>query len=350
MIRQIRIKHYLTSQGQVGLACTRDFIFPKKLKRIEQFLEDIEVFPIKDDSKIYFSKSVTFPRVKFREWVNTRNINITRKIEYGDYLVIDSDEIESIIKSIYKNGTKELCKNADGDFILFHQSAHRQEYESLHFPEIIKSTEVYTVSTTAKSKKDIAVIEDIADILVKQKELDFKVVDIIDMVNSTNNSDSISAENVLDIISIIKNKDSKELGLEILYNCNYSDSLFFIAFICAIAYTEVFGYTTPSVNRKAFIQYMSSIGLFSKNGSFNFSRLELDNIKDFLFKFKELNLYHLVDRKFIYGYIMDKVLGEIKSIANLDHVSIINFDILYDGLTDPEKESEYSIENIDQKS
>ncbi len=343
MIRQLKVYPYVESEGTLGFAKEVYIIFKDKIKEIERFLEKPRVNTIEDNSKVYFSKSVVFPRVKFREWVDAReNINITRSAEKCDYCIIDIDAIEAVLARLQGFPVIELARNQEGDFVSFSDPEFKVEYAVQMLPKLFKSAEVIRVPEYSDCQKIIDMVSNIFDLIKMGEEL--QVIDVVDMINTTTNSKVIDAINVLDVIQLIKNTESRELGLEILYNCNYAKSIWFIGFILADQSVNVSSGHGNSVNRQTFFKYLDSIGI-TRNGRSKFHGIDLYNMGQLLDLYKSLNLYHLVDRRFVKNYVMEKVQELITTHINISGLEIVDYNVTFESLVDPSVEFEVSLEN-----
>lgn len=295
--------------------------------------------PIPNSSKVYFSKSVVFPRVKFREWVYSKSIKVSRIIEKSNYCIIDTDKIGDIMKNLRLRKAFDVYRLIDGRRIIIPE-IYLEVYESIPLlPEIIgKKTYRFILLEEIDAIRDLLAIATLDN--------DVTIMDTVDMINLNGDGQIIDAHNVSDLIEMIEASESRHLASELIYNCNYAESAFYCAYIISKHYRKLS--TVQSVNRKAFLTYFKSIGIISEhdNPTIRLNSM-LTNIDEFIQKFKDLNMYHIVDRKWLYEKVRTLIIRKIETdvIDRYGFVEISTFSIDITNLSHHDSELETSFDN-----
>ncbi|MDG1313892.1 MAG: hypothetical protein P8P29_00010 [Flavobacteriaceae bacterium] len=337
MINKLKISEFNGTTIVEGY--DRDVLTEDSILKIDSLVTDYkQPDPIPNSSKVYFSKSVVFPRVKFREWVYSKSIKVSRIIEKSNYCIIDTDKITEIVNTLKRKKTYDVYRLIDGRRIII-QEIYLDVYKSIPLlPEII-SKETYMLIR----HDEVDTIQDILEIATLD---DITIMDTVDMINLNGDGQIINAHNVSDLIEMIESSESRHLASELIYNCNYAESAFYCAYILSRHYRKLS--TVQSVNRKAFIAYFKSIGILSE-----YDRpvvqlsVTLTNVDKFIQKFKDLNMYHIVDRKWLYEKVKDIMVKEIETeiISRYPFVGVSTFSIDIHNLNHHDSELKTSFDN-----
>jgi len=337
MIDKIKLSEFNGTtivEGYDRIVLTEDSIL-----KIESLVTDYkQPDPIPNSSKVYFSKSVVFPRVKFREWVYSKSIKVSRIIEQSNYCIIDTDKIGNILNVLRNRKPMDVYRLIDGRRTIIPE-VYLDEYKSIPLlPEIIgKKTYRFLL------KDEIDAIQDLLEITTVD---DITIMDTVDMINLNGDGQIIDAHNVADLIEMLESSESRHLASELIYNCNYAESAFYCAYIIAKHYRKLS--TVQSVNRKAFLAYFKSIGIISEQDSPAVRLgLMLANVDEFIQQFKDLNMYHIVDRKWLYEKVISIIISKIKNdvLGRYKSIEISTFSIDIANLNHHDSELKTSFDN-----
>ncbi len=89
----------------------------KQLVEIRKAIQNNRVKVIPEGSRVYFSKSSTFSRLKFRGWASRYKCSITRSIEKANIIVTDVKAYNEVLRNL--NDTQFHMGGAGGQYGLF---------------------------------------------------------------------------------------------------------------------------------------------------------------------------------------------------------------------------------------
>lgn len=326
------------------------YVMTEKLKQRFELIPDlIDSQHIKNNSKVYFTKSVIFPRDKFRGWAyDKENVNITRLPDKADYIIIDLNAIQEVLEKLDDKGT--LFKNENGQIIRFkhtryeYSEAHKkymyinfgnelnelnkpyQAYQAQGYPDITSSMETYLLDNTEYlsdlTKKDINVLQNLSEVmkeLPRIKSGKAILMDVNHMIDNMGGNFVINIDNIEDLEHELRNINTQDFALEKIYTCDYAKSAFFIYYLC-IEHKEIIlgsGRKNDSVNARCFYEYCISqeiIRNYTNSMEPKFRDFDIDHIEKILKDLKKIGYYHTIDTDFV----REKLTGQIKKRVEKD--------------------------------
>ena len=243
MVQELDVKVYN------GYGISNDVESVKLIRKSElkTKLDSLQIVKtIKDKSNVFFLDNVVFPRQTLREYGKSRGINIVRKVETADYLVIKNNDINNYIKSyreygLFKNiHTGELLLNLSWDQRATHRIFNDYSMIANDYCNIIDS-----------------LVDDINNLFTINKP----IIDQESLNNQCLNSTIIDYKNYLNYVSMLNSTDQivKDMAIRLISMCNRDASEFYIACLYNKFKQDFFNSKEwNSVNLRSFRIYVES--------------------------------------------------------------------------------------------
>lgn len=241
------------------------FLFPQQ----REILEKVECSdrPLKEGDKVFFTNSVDFPRFKFREWAKHKGINITHNAENATVIIVDKSMLEGLLAS-QVNMIKQRLESAwikgpnygsiklDG---IHYYIDHKpwQEGDSVS----VKLTPIeYKYQETALN--ELTVLE-----LAKEKN-DYIFIDYTKMIEQVQEDMIMNEDSFVEVFNMLRSddKESIEIGTELLTNFNLQKSRFFIDILIAFCLPQMHNTeTAKKITFKPIRKYLLEDSIFAKD-------------------------------------------------------------------------------------
>ena len=218
-----------------------------KKSDLENQLKSLQIVKtIKDKSNVFFLDNVVFPRQTLREYGKSRNINIVRKIESADYLVIKDTNLNNYLKSYRQYG---LYKHKITSELLLNLSWDQRSNNSVFKEYDILSDDYCPIIDS--------LVDDVNNLFIVNKP----VIDQENLNNQCLNSTIIDYKNYISYVSMLQSTDQtiKDMAVRLISMCNRNASEFYIACLFNMFKQEFMNSKEwNSVNLKSFKIYAES--------------------------------------------------------------------------------------------
>lgn len=238
MIKKVKCNRYDVWDSEVSLtkSDTRDILFPKQTN----ILKNIKFNNIVSGDKVFFTKSVTFPRMKFREWAKKNDVSIVRSVDKATKVIIDYTNISNIInlRRNYKSWLYKLKDRHSPFTYIIVRDDHHSYYSNkftklLSRYQILNKIEVITMPPYL-GKGERGIIDQFFDIF--NTNMSFVSVEHLDTL--CNNGIVIDYTYYKKLQSMINSSDvtTKELSLELIANSDYEKSYIWLEILWSLNY------------------------------------------------------------------------------------------------------------------
>jgi hypothetical protein len=201
---------------------------------------------IPDNSKVFFSKNVVFPRAKFKESYPT--CTIVRDQSKADIIIIDKSKIRNNIGSI---GSSKFVLLSNSKYISMSEYKDKElrDFLKVQGIEKVKNSRSITVLSSYWSR-DFE-LNNLSDILVTSDSIGY--VDV-NSLNNTNGSimDDVAFEKINSMLES-RTPDMMNLAIRMLTGYNYEENRFKLSQLIYNHWDSISSYIRKNVDIKAMI-------------------------------------------------------------------------------------------------
>jgi len=255
------------------------------------------VLPHKDNviegkDKVYFTKTSTIPRYKLKEYLDNNNIALdrTNRKEKATTFIVNFNTIKYLKKEIQYNPEDGYIKVPIDEYkrVVGSLSKDAQKYMTQYNPSFILSgnkdllntcpnaelTDFHFVHSGWGYDKINNIIDSINYVL--EKKDDIKIVFDETLLEQCTKEITIDSEIYESIRSMLGSKDegNRSLAIEMISNCNYVDSKYYILFLLNEFWNSSVKQTTKTTNFINCLKYFQSY----KNTMANHWQLLVDTL------------------------------------------------------------------------
>jgi hypothetical protein len=245
------------------------FFVEKVTVAVKKTIPTFSKFDPEEDQKIYIPSYVTVPKTKFREWIKSKSIRLTTKLDESDIVVLDDDfdyflNQETTRLFTYRYFTKEFLEILaplrpdiaslfeDYSYPYFLVNNRVRKYFDDILSDANISHEFDLVYSPAKIFKDSQQVE----ILLSKT-----IVSSTELMESMQKDETIIDKDYyrqLDNMLKSKDADNHVVAMEIMANSNYTKSCVYLMMLIMNNYNAIDNSKTKRhVNFKSLLNYLN---------------------------------------------------------------------------------------------
>ena len=309
------------------------FVWPNELKLLEDLQPTTKDIP--KNSKVFFTKNITFPRFKARSFLKTLNCKITRDPEKADVIVYDHFLLKNNVTMTYGEEmliSKEYVEEFDVVIGGLIAKTYKNEYiyrrvgwkeQVLNF--ISDKAIVTTLYKGNGSDKDLESMWQVSKGLKQKRQPEFIHID--DFIEDVQKNNIMTYDSYYELKGLLEsnNHEEKELAVAMLSDYNLLLNPLYIACLFLQLSQNIVGtktYNTVAMKNLKY-QVIKIFGIYKSSFTLDEQRIysvgvEIRNkINDYFYSQNEINFVKTIVRRSIENVINSK-FEHYGSIVKID--------------------------------
>lgn len=265
----IKFSHYQRTWSSGKYAYRRTAVYnfikinDKKefISYIENKFKNIVIKKLPDNTKVFFSKEVTFPRAKFKEAYPT--CSIVRDEKKADIIVYDKDKLRNAVGSL----TLGICRALSDGTYIDSELATQKEIKEVLASEKLEIVGRSKIQILTSYWGRYSALETIVPLIMSSENA--KYIDVNDLNND--NGEIMNDEAYEKIGSMLNSRtpDMMNLAIRMLTAYNYEQNRFKISRLIYYYWDSVTSYVRKNVEIKAMInKYNKEFGMTRHRNSY----------------------------------------------------------------------------------